>query len=172
MKTQTATTAKAKARAVIATAATTSKGSKMSTAQPGKFPKPTAKPPVKPKGAKMATKIEKDDTKPALKPAAKKAAPKEDKPIPKYVLQREKRQRFSFGTVWCNAVLNGTAKDKAKLVAHGIKLEVASAKELQAMDLETLISRVQGGIKAEQKAEEKAAAKEGKAGNGGTSKHH
>ena len=74
--------------------------------------------------------------------------------------QQAGRKRFSFGPVWSKAVVAGTAKDKDKLVAHGVKLKVGSKSSLSTLKLETLITKVAAAIQAEDKT---PATKKGKA---------
>ncbi|WP_407306193.1 hypothetical protein [Acinetobacter sp.] len=77
-----------------------------------------------------------------VEPAAPKA-------LPKYLIQREKRQRYSFGNTWLNAVLAGVVSDKDKLVAHGVHVKAGTEAELAALDMEALLKRVQDAIYAE-----------------------
>lgn len=78
------------------------------------------------------------DTTPA-EPAAPKATPK-------YLVQRAKRQRFSFGNTWINAVLAGVVSDQPKLVAHGVKLNAGTQAELEILTIEQLLPIVQEAI--------------------------
>lgn len=79
---------------------------------------------------------------------APKAAPVV-KTTPKYIAQREARQRYSFGNTWLNAVLAGVVTDKAKLVAHGVHVKAGTEAELAALPMEALITKVQDAIYAE-----------------------
>lgn len=69
---------------------------------------------------------------------------------PKYLVQREKRQRYSFGNTWLNAVLAGVVTDQDKLIAHGIKVNAGTPSALAALSFDTLLKRVQDAIYAEQ----------------------
>lgn len=84
---------------------------------------------------------------------APKAAPVVKEPVvkttPKYIAQREARQRYSFGNTWLNAVLAGVVTDKAKLVAHGVHVKAGTEAELAALPMEALITKVQDAIYAE-----------------------
>jgi hypothetical protein len=64
----------------------------------------------------------------------------------KYLLQRETRQRFSFGNAWTNAVLGGVVSDKDKLVAHAVKLKVGAKSDLTRLKFETLLAKVQNAL--------------------------
>lgn len=68
---------------------------------------------------------------------------------PKYLVQREKRQRYSFGNTWLNAVLAGVVTDRPKLEAHGVKVKAGTPSALAALSFETLLKRVQDAIYAE-----------------------
>ena len=65
--------------------------------------------------------------------------------------QQAARKRFSFGPVWSKAVVEGTAKDVDKLIAHGVKLKVGSKSDLKRYKPETLMAKVAEAIKAEDK---------------------
>lgn len=62
--------------------------------------------------------------------------------VPKSVAQRASRKRFSFGPVWNKAVIAGTAKDEAKLLAQAVQLKLGSLSDLKRLKLETLRARV------------------------------
>jgi len=68
---------------------------------------------------------------------------------PKYLVQREKRERFSFGNTWLNAVLAGFVTDKEKLVAHGVQVKAGTKEELEALSIEAMLPIVQAAIYAE-----------------------
>ena len=84
----------------------------------------------------------------ATTPAAT-TEPAAPKATPKYIVQRNKRQRFSFGNTWINAVLAGVVSDHAKLVAHGVKLNAGTQAELEKLDMEALLPIVQKAIMEE-----------------------
>lgn len=68
---------------------------------------------------------------------------------PKYLVQREKRERFSFGNTWLNAVLAGFVTDKEKLVAHGVQVKAGTKEELEALTIDEMLPIVQAAIYAE-----------------------
>lgn len=72
--------------------------------------------------------------------------------------QQASRKRFSFGPVWSTAVIEGTAKDHEKLIAHGVKLKLGSKSSLKAYKFETLLGKVAAALK-EQKDEDKGSKK-------------
>ena len=80
------------------------------------------------------------------------------KPRAKYLVQREGRKRFTFGPAWINAVLGGVVNDKAKLVAHGVKLKAGAENDLSGLTMEELLTKVQDAIYAEPAAETEATA--------------
>lgn len=67
---------------------------------------------------------------------------------PKSVAQRAARKRFSFGPVWNAAVLAGTAKDEAKLLAQAISLKVGMPSDLKRLKLATLRAKVAAKLEA------------------------
>lgn len=67
---------------------------------------------------------------------------------PKSVAQRAARKRFSFGPVWNAAVLAGTAKDEAKLLAQAISLKIGTPSDLKRLKLATLRSKVAAKLEA------------------------
>ena len=75
---------------------------------------------------------------------------KAEKAKPKYLVQREKRQRYSFGNTWLNAVLAGIVTDQDKLIAHGVHVKAGTKSELSKLSFETLLKRVQDAIYAEE----------------------
>jgi hypothetical protein len=81
--------------------------------------------------------------------APKVEVPKEPKGTPKYLVQREARQRYSFGNTWLNAVLAGFVTDKPKLVAHGVQVKAGTQEELAALEMPALLKVVQDAIYAE-----------------------
>lgn len=70
------------------------------------------------------------------------------KPVAKYIEQRAKRTRFSFGNAWLNAVLAGVVSDQPKLVAHAVKLKVGQANDLSQLSIADLLPQVQTAIYA------------------------
>jgi hypothetical protein len=80
------------------------------------------------------------------------------KPRAKYLVQREGRKRFTFGPAWINAVLGGVVNDKAKLVAHAVKLKVGAENDLKDLTIADLLPKVQEAIYAEPPAETEATA--------------
>lgn len=96
-----------------------------------------------------ATETTNVDTTATAPAATEPAAPKAEKPTPKYIIQRNKRQRFSFGNTWINAVLAGVVSDHAKLVAHGVKLNAGTKEDLEKLDIEALLPIVQKAIMEE-----------------------
>ena len=86
----------------------------------------------------------------ATTPAATVATSTEPKAKPKYLVQREKRQRFSFGNTWLNAVLAGVVTDQEKLIAHGVHVKAGTQSELAKLSFETLLKRVQDAIFAQE----------------------
>lgn len=70
------------------------------------------------------------------------------KPVAKYLQQRAKRQRFSFGPAWAKAVLDGAVSDKDKLVAHAVKLKAGRRADLSKLKFATLLAKVQTKLTA------------------------
>lgn len=68
------------------------------------------------------------------------------KPVAKYLQQRAKRTRFSFGPAWVNNILGGAVNDKDKLVAHAIKLKVGRRSNLTKLAFPTLLTKVQNKL--------------------------
>jgi hypothetical protein len=78
-------------------------------------------------------------------------------PTPKSVIQRANRKRFSFGPVWNAAVMAGTAKDEAKLLAQAISMKLGAPSDLKRLKLATLRSKVAAKLAEEVKQDVKAA---------------
>ena len=71
------------------------------------------------------------------------------KPKAAYLVQRDARTKFTFGKVWSQAVLDGKVQDKAKLVAHAVKLKAGRKYDLNKLKFETLLAKVQKALEAE-----------------------
>jgi len=69
-----------------------------------------------------------------------------NKPMAAYLVQRSKRTRYSFGSVWTEAVKEGTVSDKDKLLAHAVKLKVGTKSALKNLRMETLLAKVQKAL--------------------------
>jgi hypothetical protein len=69
-------------------------------------------------------------------------------PVAKYLIQRAKRQRYSFGPTWTSAVVEGKVSDHDKLVAHAVKLKVAQRSTAKKLRFETLLAKVQQKLSA------------------------
>jgi len=80
------------------------------------------------------------------------------KPVPKSVMQRASRKRFSFGPVWNKAVIEGKATDVAKLLEQAIRLKVGAKSDLKKLKLATLRSKVAAKLQAEADAAQEAKA--------------
>lgn len=65
-----------------------------------------------------------------------------------YLVKQDARQRFSFGKVWNQAVLEGKVTDQAKLVAHAVKLKAGRKSDLTKLRPETLLAKVQKALTA------------------------
>jgi hypothetical protein len=73
--------------------------------------------------------------------------------VAKSVAQRASRKRFSFGPTWNAAVVAGTAKDQAKLLAQAIKLKTGAPSDLKKLKLATLRAKVAAKLEADLMAE-------------------
>lgn len=69
-------------------------------------------------------------------------------PVATYLAKQDSRQRFSFGNTWMCIVLSGVVQDRAKLVAHGVKLGLGKAYDLSVLKHDTLVARVQAALMA------------------------
>ena len=69
-------------------------------------------------------------------------------PVATYKAKQDARKRFSFGNTWMCIVLSGVVQDRAKLVAHGVKLGLGTAYNLSVLKHETLVARVQTALMA------------------------
>ena len=65
-----------------------------------------------------------------------------------YLVKQDARKRYSFGTVWSQAVAAGEVTDKAKLVAHGVKLKAGRKYDLSKLKFDTLLAKVQKALAA------------------------
>jgi hypothetical protein len=63
--------------------------------------------------------------------------------VAKYLVQRAKRTRYSFGPTWNKAVVDGKVSDHDKLIAHAVKLKVAQRATAKKLRFETLLAKVQ-----------------------------
>jgi hypothetical protein len=71
------------------------------------------------------------------------------KAVAKSVAQRAKRERFSFGPVWSQAVIDGKATDEPKILAHLIALKVAgAASDVKKLKAETVLDKLQAALLA------------------------
>jgi hypothetical protein len=71
------------------------------------------------------------------------------KAVAKSVAQRAKRERFSFGPVWSQAVIDGKATDEPKILAHLIALKVAgAASDVKKLKAETVLDKLQVALLA------------------------
>jgi len=69
--------------------------------------------------------------------------------VAKYKAQRAQRTRYSFnGNGWLNKILAGNVDDRAKLVAHAVKLKVGRKHDLMKLKQDTLIAKVQNALTA------------------------
>ena len=65
-----------------------------------------------------------------------------------YLVQRDARKRYSFGKVWEQNVAEGKVSDRAKLLAHAVKLKAGDKSKLAKLSMPTLLAKVQAKLSA------------------------
>lgn len=68
------------------------------------------------------------------------------KPLAAYKVKQNGRTRYSFGKVWTQNVADGKVSDKAKLVAHAVKLKAGRKSDLAKLKFDTLLAKVQKAL--------------------------